>query len=172
MGRSDFDVVCAGPRSSAYEDFCRALRAHGQSALLLVDSETTVDNEPWRHVCQHEKDKWAKPANASDDQLHLMVQIMENWFLCDRNMLAEYFGRGFNDKRLPGTERDVESIDKKRVLDGLSMATRSSKKGEYGKGKHSADLLRGIDPERLRLAAPHFEKLLVALSARLPQRKR
>jgi hypothetical protein len=160
------EVVCVGPRSLAYSDFCRALAIHGSSALLLVDSEAAVNQSPWLHVHQHD-DKWSKPGVASDDQLHLMVQMMENWFLCDRAMLASYFGKGFIAKHLPGTENAVEAIEKSRVQDGLRMATRNSQKGEYGKGAHSADLLERLDPARLRNAAPHFDRLLTVLSGRL-----
>jgi hypothetical protein len=163
------DVICVGPRSNAFADFCKSRKIDGSSVLLLIDSEAAVNQLPWLHVYQ--QDKWSKPKGAADDQLHLMVQIMENWFLCDRKMLADYFGKGFNDKHLPGTPNAVESAEKKRVLDGLQMATRLSQKGEYGKGAHSAELLSCLDPERLRRAAPHFEKLLAALSARLPQGK-
>lgn len=163
-------IVCAGSRNQAFREFCNALRTHGGSALLLVDAEAAVDGATWQHV--HRRDGWVKPEAASDDQLHLMVQMMENWMLCDRAMLADYFGGGFGERHLPGTEDDVESLDKPRVAEGLYKATRDSKKGKYGKGAHSAELLRRLDPERLRRAAPHFEKLLVALSARLPQGRR
>lgn len=163
-------VVCAGSRNHAFREFCNALQIHGDAALLLVDAEAAADETPWPHV--RRRDGWAKPDAASDDQLHLMVQMMENWFLCDRGMLADYFGRGFGERHLPGAEGDVESLGKAQVAEGLRMATRGSRKGEYGKGAHSAELLARIDPQRLRRAAPHFEKLLAALSARLPRRGR
>jgi len=160
-------IVCAGSRDNAFREFCIALKKDGNAALLLVDAEAAINGTPWQHVSR--RDGWGKPEDASDDQLHLMVQMMENWMLCDRSMLADYFGKGFGEKHLPGKESDVESLDKLRVAEGLRMATRGSRKGEYGKGAHSAELLARVDSERLRRAAPHFEKLLKALSARLPQ---
>jgi len=163
-------IVCAGSRNQAFREFSNALKAHGDAALLLVDAEDAVDGTPWDHV--RRRDGWVRPDSASDDQLHLMVQMMENWFLCDRSMLAGYFGSGFGERHLPGAEHDVESLNKQRVAEGLRMSTRSSQKREYGKGAHSADLLARLDPERLRRAAPHFDKLLAALSARLPQGNR
>jgi len=158
-------IICAGSRNHAFREFCNALQAHGNAALLLVDAEAAADQAPWPHV--HRRDGWTKPDGASDDQLHLMVQMMENWFLCDRRSLADYFGNGFGERHLPGTETEVESLAKQQVAEGLRMATRGSRKGEYGKGAHSAELLARVDPERLRRAAPHFEKLLAALNVRL-----
>jgi hypothetical protein len=146
------------------------LKVHGSSALLLVDSEAAINQAPWLHV--HQQDKWSRPGAASDNQLHLMVQMMENWFLCDRAMIASYFGKGFIAKHLPGTESAVEEIEKSRVEEGLRMATRGSQKGEYGKGAHGADLLERLDPARLRSAAPHFDRLLTALSGRLKASQR
>lgn len=163
-------VVCAGSRNHAFREFCTALQAHGSAALLLVDAEADAVDAPWPHV--RRRDGWARPAAASDDQLHLMVQMMENWFLCDRGMLADYFGKGFGEKHLPGVEGEVETLAKAQVAEGLRMATRGSRKGEYGKGAHSAELLARLDPARLRSAAPHFEKLLAALNTRLPDRRR
>lgn len=159
------EVICTGSRGHAFREFCNAFRQHGAAALLLVDSESAVTQPPWAHVRQ--QDNWQKPKDASEDQLHLMVQIMENSFLCDRKMLAAFFGKGFNEKHLPGSPGDVESLAKASVLEGLSKATRGSTRGVYAKGAHSADLLKGLNPDLLRRAAPHFERLLEALAARL-----
>lgn len=163
-------IVCAGSRNHAFREFSNALQTHGNDALLLVDAEAAVAEAPWPHV--RRRDGWAKPDAAAEDQLHLMVQMMENWFLCDRSMLADYFGRGFGERHLPGAEGDVEPLAKAQVAEGLRMATRGSRKGEYGKGAHSAELLARVDPDRLRRAAPHFERLLTALNARFPDRQR
>ena len=72
----------------AFREFGNALRAHGDAALLLVDAEAAVDGTPWQHV--RRSNGWVKPEAASDDQLHLMEQMMENRTVCNRAMLADY----------------------------------------------------------------------------------
>jgi hypothetical protein len=78
-------VVACGGRSRAYERF----RTPHENArpddfpLLLVDSEASVVvQDLWEHVKLRPGDGWDRPQNASDDQLHFMVQAMEAWFSC------------------------------------------------------------------------------------------
>jgi hypothetical protein len=112
-------------------------------------------------------DRWQRPFGAKNDQLHLMVELMESWFLADRAELANYFGAGFAANKLPGAESQVESVPKPDVLEGLERATRSSKKGEYHKGNHSAELLGNVDPNKLKRSSPGFAALLNAIEARV-----
>ena len=81
-GRKPSVHPCGG-RQQAYDDFCIALRNAQQNEfpVLLVDSETPVSSEPWQHVHSRDGDNWERPQDAGDDQLHLMVQVMETWFL-------------------------------------------------------------------------------------------
>jgi hypothetical protein len=84
-------VIPCGGRQNAYEQFCTAIRGGEVSALLLVDAEApVVERDPWRHVAQRPDDKWQKPAGATEDHLHLMVQCMEAWFLADRQALHAF----------------------------------------------------------------------------------
>jgi len=88
---------------------------------------------------------------------------MEAWFLSDRDCLKKYFGQGFNENSLPGNT-DVETIPKTTIFHSLKMATRNaSPKGEYGKGKHSFEILGLIDPSKVRNAAPNADRLLIKL---------
>jgi hypothetical protein len=49
---------------------------------------------------------------------------------------------------------------------GLRNATRFTQtKGEYGKAKHSFDILAGVDPEKVKAASPHAERLIATLLA-------
>ncbi|HVJ62123.1 MAG TPA: DUF4276 family protein [Tahibacter sp.] len=82
-------------------------------------------------------------------------------------MTARYFGKGFAAQHLPGTADAVEAIAKGSVKSGLKRATSPSHKGDYDKGRHSADLLQSVDPATLRRCAPHFEKLMQAIATRL-----
>ena len=158
-------VVACGSRNDAYDSFCTAAANAGpnQFPVLLVDSEAAVsDEKPWKHL--KNRDNWDRPDDADDDQAHLMVQCMESWFLADREHLARFFGQGFNEKSLPGSQ-NVEEISKDALFSGLKMATRGSEtKGEYGKGQHSFTILGGLDPAKVTAASKHAVMLLDTLN--------
>lgn len=162
-----FSVIASGSRSDAYQDFCLALKQNdGHYYVLLVDSEEAVTKTPWVHLAERVGDGWARPAGAADDQAQLMAQVMEAWFLADKEALAKYFGQGFKEKSLSG-QKDVEKVAKQDVYDGLRDATRGTKtKGEYHKTRHGFDLLIAIDPAKVRKASAHAERLLTMMEAR------
>ena len=87
---------------------------------------------------------------------------MEAWFLADKEGLGAYFGQGFDRNALPG-RREIEDVAKADVLDGLKRATRQCKKGEYGKGRHSFDILEQTDPAKVIYASPHARRLVETL---------
>jgi Domain of unknown function (DUF4276) len=155
-------VVACGSRTDAYRDFCTAIQSIGQDdfIVLLVDSEAAVNSPVWDHL-QH-RDGWPRPAGASDQQAHLMVQCMEAWFLADCETLQEYYGAGFRDAALPGNP-DIERVDKTDLQNGLKNATRRTQKGEYNKGRHSFDLLARINPDVVISASPHARLFIIAL---------
>ena len=157
-------VVACGGRESAFDKFCTALgsRKAEEFIVLLVDSEDPVaeGSGPWLHLST--RDHWTKPDEATDENAHLMVQCMEAWFLADKDRLAEYFGQGFNRNALPGRP-EIEDVAKRDVLEGLKRATRQCKKDEYGKGRHSFDILERIDPAQVMVASPHASRLIETL---------
>jgi hypothetical protein len=82
-------VVRCGGRRQAYERFRTAHEnASGDEfPILLVDSEEpVVESSPWEHVRLRPGDQWARPAVASEDRIHLMVQAMEAWFHADQQV--------------------------------------------------------------------------------------
>ncbi len=146
-------IVACGGRAKAFDDFHARLRAADADPVLLVDAEAPVEGQdPWEHVRRREGDGWERPASATTDHLHLMVQLMETWLIADRRALATFFGAGFREAALPGNPK-VEEIPKADVVSGLLAASRVSRKGEYHKGSHSFALLAGIDPSRLSAAS-------------------
>lgn len=158
-------VVASGSRNQALENFHTALEQL-EDAFLLVDAEGSVaEDDPWEHL--RERDGWDRPGGAGDEQCHLMVQIMESWFLADRGTLAEYFGNSFRPNALPGSEDDVEGIPKADVLNGLCNATRDAQKGKYNKGTHSFAILERLDPEKIRDSSMWARRLLDTLDAEL-----
>ena len=167
VGRMPKVVACGG-RQRAYDKFRAALVARNERGftVLLVDSEDPIaeGSGPWLHLMN--RDTWAAPESATDDNAHLMTQCMEAWFLADRDGLEAFFGRGFNRNALPGN-RNIEEVAKADVLDGLRNATRQCQpKGEYGKGRHSFEILSEIDPSKVRAASPHAQRLVDTLRAK------
>ena len=158
-------IVACGGRQNAYESFATA---HAQVTgagppMLLVDAEEPVTaTGPWAHLGA--RDGWTRPAGATDDQCHLMVQVMESWFLADRPALGDFFGQRFQESALPGNPH-VEAVAKSDILDGLERASRATNKGEYAKGKHSFEILARVDPAKVSAAAPYAKRFLDILRA-------
>lgn len=83
-------IFACGSRNSAYDSFCISLRnSRGEPIFLLVDSEgpvnTIFDNNLWQYL--QSRDGWTKPNGATNEQVHLMVECMENWFFADPQSL-------------------------------------------------------------------------------------
>lgn len=154
-------VVACGSRGNAYDSFRTAIASVAQNELplMLVDSEGPIsDKAAWKHL--KTRDAWETPDNARDKHAQLMVQCMESWFLADRDCLQRFFGQEFISNALPGNN-EVESVAKTSVLQSLKAATRRcNPKGEYGKGKHSFEILGQLDTSKVRKAAPHADRLL------------
>jgi hypothetical protein len=163
VGPGSFKVIASGSRAQAFQDFCSALRQHsGDYNILLVDSETAVTTRPWQHLQDREGDNWPKPDGVGDDQAHLMVQVMEAWFLADHETLATYYKQGFLRNSLP-RQRNIERIDKKTVFERLSHASKGTQKGPYHKTRHGFELLELIDPALVRAASSHAADLFAVL---------
>lgn len=163
-------VFASGSRREAYEDFCHAFRtARGNKfVVLLVDSETPVDkdSDAWSHLKARPDNKWDKPPGADADNVHLMVQCMEAWFLADKQALSEFFGQRFKQSALPA-HVEIEDIPKKDIYQGLERATHQSvRKKTYHKGRHSFAILAELDPAKVVNASPHAERLVRTLLAR------
>ena len=157
-------IVASGSRNRAYKDFCTALKkaADNEFVVLLVDSEApvTTDQGPWSHL--KGRDHWDQPEKASDDNVHLMVQCMEAWFIADRGTLAKCFGQQFNANALPARE-DVENISKPDLESRLNNATRAANKGKYDKGRDSFDILAKINPQKVMSASLYAKRLIDTL---------
>jgi hypothetical protein len=140
-------IVASGSRGNAYDDFCVALKGamQGELIILLIDSEGEVtQTDPWLHLKNRQGDGWDKPENSTAENLHFMAQCMESWFLADKQLLANYYGSGFNENALPKAA-NIEKISKDDVINGLRNATNSTTKGRYSKGKHSFEILGALN---------------------------
>jgi hypothetical protein len=159
-----FQVRASGDRASTFHDFRAALKKHANDyVILLVDSEEAVTTGCWQHLRTRVGDEWHQPAGTVDDQVHLMVQVMEAWFLADKSTLIAYYGQGFRDRSLPG-QPNVELISKQEVFKILEHASKPTQKGEYHKTRHAFDLLEEIEPSRVRAASQHASRLFAVLA--------
>ena len=97
-------IVRGGSRSRTFNLFRKAVASPhpGRVPFLLVDSEESVQegHSPWQHL--KARDNWIPPGGESDDQAFLMVQVMETWFLADREALRRHFGPRLREKCDPG----------------------------------------------------------------------
>ena len=110
-----------------------------------------------------EDTRWVDARKAVDESAHLMVQVMESWFLADRAALKRYFGDGFRETALPGHEA-IEEITKADVSNGLRNATRScATKSRYHKGQHAFEILSLLDADKVMEKAPHAKRLVSAI---------
>lgn len=170
-------VVACGSRRDAFDSFCTAI-ANGEDAILLVDSEDAVlaQNQqgqpdswlPWAHLNARIGDGWDKPASVTDAQCHFMAQVMESWFLADRDALKAFFGQGFKENALPAANNAVEGVAKQQAYDALAKATHNCKtKATYGKGEHSFKLLTKIDPAKVTQASPWAKRFIDELRKKM-----
>jgi hypothetical protein len=87
---------------------------------------------------------------------------MESWFLADRPALTDYYGQGFAVDSLPG-QSNIEVISKQDVFTALQQSSKKTQKGEYHKTRHGFDLVKRIDPNRVRTACRQADRPLVVL---------
>jgi hypothetical protein len=160
-------IACGG---NAFDDFQIALKQHPDAFnVLLVDAEGPLQRDnPWDHLRQRSEHTWKKPQGTDDKNCHLMVEIMENWFLADHNALKEYYRKDFHESVLPANE-NIELISKKLVLDVLKKATQKTQKGEYHKTRHAPEILEKVNPELVQAKAKYCRRLFDALREHIRQ---
>lgn len=158
-------IVACGPRGTAYDDFKTAHASGDGIAVLLVDAEGPVKSSTgaWQHL--QERDRWKRPDGAGDDQGHLMVQMMESWFLADVDTLERFYGQTFRQGALPQNP-NIEQVSKQDIERGLEQATRGTNKGSYdkNKSKHGFEILAILDPKKVMEASPYANRLIETLT--------
>ncbi len=165
--RTSIKPILCGSRESTVRIFLGETSFGKESFLMiLVDSEGEIgEGETPKIFLNKVSDKFDF-SEIDEEQCHLMVQAMESWFLADKDCLAEFYGKDFNSNSLPQNP-NVEKIQKKDILEGLKNATRRTKKGKYGKGNHSGEILQKIDAQKIRESAPHCERLFRIISDKI-----
>lgn len=154
-------VVACGGRGSAYDDFMTAVRVYPDACvILLADAERPVVAPPRQHLAQN-PDNW-NLGRVEDDQVHLMVQAIEAWFIADRAALADYYGQGFNENPIPG--RPPEEIPKDTLKNALKQAARQTGKKGYHEIHDGTRILARINPATVREKCPHCQRLFLVLA--------
>jgi hypothetical protein len=130
--RSTIEFIAANDGISAYR---KASRTHPQAwNILLKDSEQPMPPNPLQLCERHGID------TEFVDYVFWMVELMESWFLVDRECLAQYYGDGFVANAI-GDTANVEQVSKAQVLHRPKRATINTSKGEYHKVMHAPYLL-------------------------------
>lgn len=163
-----WQTVLCGSRTQTYEVFLLAVRTHPDALnLLLVDAERPVTTSVRDHLqaAAPEGDGW-KLGAVGEDQLHLMAQLMEAWFIAEPAVLSALYGKGFVANALPRA-KNVETVEKPAVLDGLHRATKDTQKGAYHKMRHSPLILERLNAETVAGRAPHCARLVDKLREEL-----
>lgn len=159
-------VVRGGGRAQTWDMFMTAVSnpPSGVVPLLLVDSEGPLSpgHSVWDHL--QSRDGWARPENAAEHQAFLMVQLMETWFLADRELLRRYFGADLRENHFREWP-DLESVPKDTILRSLEMATAGCGRKKYAKGQVSFEILRDLSPGLVEEKCPHARAFLHRLRA-------
>lgn len=162
--RIRWQIIICGSRHHAFRDFKNALESHPDAFnVLLVDSEAAVNKTPWEHL--KDRDKW-ESLDVDDTHCHLMVQVMESWFIADIDALKRFYGQGFKENAIPKNP-NVEKINKLELESALKIATKDTSKGEYHKIKHGAILLAQVNVTKVRSASPHCDRLFKILAEKM-----
>ena len=158
-------VVRGEGREQTFDKFRTALQSQRRNevVILLVDSEGPVaaGDSAWQHLSH--QDNWSQPQGADDDSAYLMVQVMETWFLADREALRRFFGPSLNENHFSQWP-DLEAVPKDTVLNAMEMSTANCQR-PYSKGRVSFQLLGEISPGLVAAACPHADQLLTYLRA-------
>ncbi|QAT89139.1 hypothetical protein EJ065_7624 [Corallococcus coralloides] len=86
--------------------------------------------------------------------------------MADPKALQDFYGQGFSLASLPKTA-NVERIAKDTLEASLKKATQGTRKGEYHKVRHCSELLKQVDPARVRARSAHCERLFTVLEGLL-----
>lgn len=168
------EVIALGGRNDVVKRFNQALVKQEKDVIciLLVDSEgplderLTVKDNLQRSLKGDSKQE--HPFSVSDlaheENLYLMVQCMEAWFLADREKLTQYFGLRLDTHLLPKGS-NVEAMSVVDVVEGLTQSTKGKgPRNTYDKIKDAVPLLRMIRPDVVADNAPQCQRLINKLT--------
>jgi hypothetical protein len=158
--RFRFRLVDSG--SKPIDDYITALESNPRAwNFVLIDSEGPYNEKLLRQRCKNEGLE-----DSHFESVFWMVQMMESWFLADREALKQYYDQRFRDNSLPPNPK-IEAILKEDITKGLKRATKNCKKGEYHKRDHAPFILSKLNPELVKQASPHCRRIFDTVLERL-----
>ena len=170
-GRMPRLTACGG-RGATFDDFqtAHATAKPGHFVGLLIDCEDPLampedpqQQRTWEHLRQ--RDGWATPNGATDQQVLFMTTCMETWIAADLATLRTHYGQGLNENQLPSTDQ-LESRHRHAVQDALQNAS-SNCSNAYRKGKRSYEVLAKLNPAVLASLLPSFARAMAILEQKL-----
>jgi Domain of unknown function (DUF4276) len=164
-----FRLIMCGSTAETFKDFLLGVKSHQNSFVaFLIDADNEVgDNEtPKSFLQKQEKSRNWNFENVKDEQCHLMVQIMESWFLADVETLKSFYGQNFKHNAIP-KQPNIEKIAKPDVEKSLDKAASETNKGKYHKIRHGAELLSKIETGKVRAKAAHCNRLFETINKNL-----
>ena len=165
-GYRSLEVVRGKGRGNAFDRFIKHKNVWPDDlSVLLADSEMAVPAgaSVWKIVS--DRDKWKKPAWATDRHLYLMVHFVETWLLTDQDALKQFFDGRLNVKVLPST--NLENRSKNEIENALRRATKDTKKGAYRHGQ-AHEIIELVNPERVK-TLQHGNRLFTTLGELIEQ---
>lgn len=166
VGRRSLNIIPCGGRENAFSRFQHDTLegASDDVHLLLVDAEGPVVSGSARgHLSG--TTNWSL-AGITDAQLHLMVQAFEAWLLADPDALLRFYGPHFAMGRLPA-RANPEAVPKNALVPALDAACRTTPKREYEKLRHLSELVKALDPAKVRAACEYCRRLFAELCAQV-----
>jgi Domain of unknown function (DUF4276) len=157
-------VIACGSREAAFDSFSNGIRSlRDLHHFLLVDAEEVVDGKVRAHLTN--RDRWDLSA-ISEEDVHLMAQVMETWFVADPEAVGRYFGKDVQVNALP-TAADLELVDKSEIGKALAKASKRTAKAGYQKIRDASRLLAEVDPAKVRSRCRHCNRLFVEVGGAL-----
>jgi hypothetical protein len=154
-------LVACGGRNATFDSFETALLGSHDYVGMLVDSEDPRGGgDEWEHL--RLRDKWVKPAGATNEQVLLMTTCMETWIVADHGALERHYGAHLRKNSLPALQ-SLEERDRHDVQEALIAATKDCTNC-YRKGVRSFEALAQLDPDTLRQHLPSFKRVCEVLT--------
>ena len=146
------------------KDFLRSCRSQPSNVnVLLVDSEGPIPDTTSAIRSLRAQSIWDGSVDCDDDQVNLMVQAMEAWFIADPQALINHFGQDFGIKALPSPQ-NAESVSPSDLTTAIREGLRNSGRRRYDKVTDGMKLLQLVDHVELRRYCRHFQRLMDYLS--------
>ena len=162
--RIRFNLIAGGSRAEAIKDFLRSCRLQPSNVnILLIDSEGPIPDTTTAIQSLRAQSFWDGSVDCDDDQVNLMVQAMEAWFIADPQALINHFGQDFSVKALPSPQ-NAESVSPSELTIAIRKALRNSSRRHYDKVTDGTKLLQGVNHVQVGQYCRHFQRLMDYLS--------